>query len=127
MPTGALFRLPSEAGKPGRYMHGVLLKQHYIVIDDKLIPDIISSLVLSQKLKKIHGSPVSGIIHYSYKQEWNLPERILGVNLSDCGIPESFIREMTEKMVRANGILKADLRIKIYPGVPGVLVIEDLR
>ena len=102
------------------------MKQHYIVIDDKLIPCNTASLVLSQKLKKVQSSPVSGIIHYSEEQEWNLPESILGVDLSVCGIAESCIRKMTEKMVRVNGIRKADLRIKIYPGVPGVLVIEDL-
>lgn len=97
----------------------------YVVVDDKLVPSDIAPLVLTQKLQEIPDEPVSITIHHTDDGAWKIPEALTDAVRNTDGFSESFIREMAEKMVSVNGTAEADLRVRIYPGKPGVLVIDN--
>jgi len=101
------------------------MKQHYVVINDRLYPDDIAPLVLEEKLNGKDVEPFIGKIHYKNVEEWEFSDSIGRMDLNEYGLSESSILQMAGKMVKVNEAGETDLGISIYPGKPGIVFIND--
>ncbi len=103
------------------------MQQQYMVIDDKLIPEDIAPLVLSEKLRGIIDPPVTVLVHFMNDPEWKVPYEITDAEKKTDMTAKHSTRIMIEKMAAGNNLKKSVLQVRIYPGSPAVRVIDFVK
>lgn len=102
------------------------LNNRYVIIDDKLIPEEISSIVLAGKIKSNPGTPLENFIQYQKGDEDNLLFLLEKLEKSgQLGTSEgSFLHGMIKKMTSVNGLDSVKLRIRVYQGKNETIIID---
>ena len=101
--------------------------QQYMVIDDKLVPEDVAPLILSEKLDGVTGPSVDALVHFVNDAEWEIPSAVTDTERK-AGIAEgNSTRIMIEKMASVNKLKKTVFQVRIYPGSPAVRVITCVK
>jgi len=99
----------------------------YMAIDDKLVPEDIAPLLLSEKLVWTEAPVLTGTVHYAAACQWEIPEPLKNAESKAGTTGGNSTRSMIEKLAAVNEWENAVLLIRIYPGNPPVRVIEKSK
>ena len=101
--------------------------QQYMVIDDKLVPEDVAPLILSEKLDEATEPTVTALVHFVNDAEWKIPFVVTTAEREADITEENSTRFMIEKMATVNNLKKTVFQIRIYPGPPAVRVITCVK
>ncbi len=104
----------------------VSVLNRYMVVGDKLVPEDTAALILSQKPGLRSQPALIATVRYSKDSPWEIPAAVSAAEGGSGGVRENSTRSMIEKMATLNGVERADLEIRIYPGIPVIRTITDV-